>query len=199
MKALELQVHLHSYWHAGTGRGDGKRADAVVATNRVGLPYLPGRTLKGLLRFATATASTIGVVRDETASLWFGTELAGRVDRAADLEGERRYATRAARLRVSSATLGEAWDAWASSAGQRERSMLFETLSATAIDSTRGVAVDRTLRTIEVAVPMTLTARITGPDEGSWLTELPMVLPLIRSLGSGRTRGLGRVTVEVTG
>ncbi len=47
-----LIVEISGWWHAGTGRGGGEDADAVVAKDRYGLPYLPGRHLKGLLRDA---------------------------------------------------------------------------------------------------------------------------------------------------
>ena len=45
-------VNISGWWHAGTGRGGGEDADALVARDCHGLPFLPGRHLKGLLRDA---------------------------------------------------------------------------------------------------------------------------------------------------
>ena len=47
-----LRFEIQSFWHAGSGRGDGAVADATVLRSRAGLPILPGRTVKGLLREA---------------------------------------------------------------------------------------------------------------------------------------------------
>jgi hypothetical protein len=186
-----LRFEMQSYWHAGTGRGDGWRADAVVQRTREGLPYLPGRTVKGLLRAAVSIGIDAGLASSEEVDSWFGTRLVDDgADRVHNLEAAR-FRTRQGLLRFSSATLGRTWEAWAGGASERELAPLFVTLASTAINE-EGVASERSLRTIEVAVPMTLQAFVEGP-EGRWAAVLTQTAPFLRALGSGRNRGSGRV------
>ena len=192
MKA-RVGFELLTWWHAGSGRGDGERADAVVQVSSAGLPYLPGRTVKGLLR---AAAGTVGTAERDLAA-WFGSALLGTGERVKALE-EARFLTEAGALRFSSATLGPAWEAYARSLPTQEPLRpLFALLATTAVDHGTGTARDRSLRTIEVAAPMTLSATVEGPDEDGWLSALRSAAPFVRSLGSGRNRGLGRVRVTV--
>lgn len=46
---IEYKVEMYSDWHCGSGLAAGASADAVVVKDESGLPYIPGRTLKGLL------------------------------------------------------------------------------------------------------------------------------------------------------
>ncbi len=186
-----------SWWHAGTGRGGGPRSDAVVARTAQGLPYLPGRTVKGLLRNAVRLGVAAGVARPNQLEDWFGSDLVrgDPDDRVSKLEGEARFNTTTGVLRFESAMLGPEWAAWAAQ-NPRERERLFDTLASTSIDAD-GVARDETLRVIEASVPMVLEARVTGLTEES-REVLEQVLPLfLRGLGSYRHRGLGRVHVHL--
>lgn len=192
MKA-SVQFELLTWWHAGSGRGDGERADAVVQVSSAGLPYLPGRTVKGLLR---AAAATVGASEQDLAA-WFGTALLGTGERVKALE-EARFLTKAGSLTFSSATLGPAWEAYAKSLPSRGALRpLFALLATTAVDHDTGTARDRSLRTVEVAAPMILSATVEGPEGERWFPALQTAAPFLRSLGSGRNRGLGRVRVTV--
>lgn len=198
-RAGTIVLDIVSYWHAGTGRGDGPGADAIVARTRQGLPYLPGRTVKGLVRNAVAAAERAGAFGDPDSKrlqTWFGSDIVRveRDDRERQLE-EARYSTEAGRLRFGSATLGEAWAAWAA-AHPAERAQLVRTFASTRIGAD-GVALDETLRTIEISVPMTLTAPVEGLDEASE-AALGVALPLfLRSAGAHRRRGLGRIDARL--
>lgn len=198
-----VHFDLHSWWHAGTGRGAGERADSVVQRTPGGLPYLPGRTVKGLLRAGARLWASLETAQgraeaDEEVRRWFGSELLDpdpHTERLDALERDR-FRSTPGLLRFSSATLGREWEAWAADQTEGDLMPLYSTLSSTRI-SRRGVAQDRTLRTLEVAVPMKITAQIDGPDRERWLPMLAGIAPLIRSIGTGRNRGLGRVTVTV--
>jgi CRISPR/Cas system CMR subunit Cmr4 (Cas7 group RAMP superfamily) len=50
MNTIAYQIDFFSYWHASSGLAGGAYADLLVNKTREGLPYIPGRTLKGLLR-----------------------------------------------------------------------------------------------------------------------------------------------------
>ncbi|HCF61175.1 MAG TPA: hypothetical protein DFS52_24655 [Myxococcales bacterium] len=208
MKTATIVLDICSYWHAGTGRGAGTTLDALVFKSAAGLPVLPGRTVRGLLRDALEKAARLRAV-DETrfergpATWCFGTGLDATakesepVNRVERLE-EARFRTDEGKLQVDSATLGDSpeearkWERWAAgSPGEVEH--LYRGFASTKIGPD-GVVADHTLRSIEVTVPLRLYARVSGPEEGpDWIGALREALPLIRGLGSHRNRGLGRV------
>lgn len=198
-----LVFDLHTCWHAGTGKGLGPVADAVVARTPGGLPYLPGRAVKGLLRHGMALAEACGRVDTGRTEALFGTRLAAARDLSdeeidAQFE-EARFHTTPGLLRFESASLGPDWEAWARGAPRPDphRDALFVYLASTAVDDD-GVVKDHTLRTIEAAIPLRLVAPVTCEgDSDDWVQDLRVAASLVRSLGAHRNRGLGRVTVTV--
>lgn len=208
MKTATIVLDICSYWHAGTGRGAGSTLDALVFKSAGGLPVLPGRTIRGLIRDALEKAAQLGAVdaapfKEGPATWCFGTGLdapaneSEPVNRVERLE-EARFKTEEGRLQVDSATLGDSpeearkWERWAAT-NPGEVAHLYRGFASTKIDAD-GVVAEHTLRSIEVTVPLRLYARVTGPVDGpDWVSALREALPLIRGLGSHRNRGLGRV------
>ncbi len=201
-----LEIRLHAYWHAGSGLGSATGVDAQVTRTPGGLPHLPGRSLKGILREAVEQAAELGWVKASSGDLvrWFGTPLVRRADSTdrepIDQLEEARFTSDAGSLSVGSARLGKGedargWEQWASWPGHApERDLLFSELASTALDDS-GVALDKSLRLIEVAVPVTLHAELEGPPPA--LDAIATALPLVRSIGAHSTRGLGRATLRM--
>lgn len=202
-----LILDIQSFWHAGTGRGSGTDLDAVVHRTAAGLPFLPGRTVSGLLRDVVQQAHRLGAYPDSqlasfrgSPATWcFGTglERVASEDRVQALE-EARFLTEPGNLLIDSARLGDdrtgqrSLEAWAQS-NKARLEHLFRPFASTRLNE-QGVAEDNTLRAIEVTVPVKLCAFVRGPDAGpDWRAILREALPLLRSLGSHRHRGLGRV------
>ena len=52
MRTIKYEIEFFSNWHCGSGLAAGADVDALVIKDNNGLPYVPGRTLKGLLREA---------------------------------------------------------------------------------------------------------------------------------------------------
>lgn len=192
MKAA-ISIQFHSYWHIGSGHGRGHHVDAVVDRHADRLPYVPGRMIKGLLRDAFRSLESFGHVPAETTRGLFGGE-------TAETDGTlRRTLTRPGLLAVSDGTLpaGER----AVLAGETELiTGLFDTHYATAIDDD-GMALEGSLRGIEVAVPVTLHCTITGTDpclsSPEFRQQLELALGLVKALGAHRSRGLGRATLSL--
>jgi len=193
MKA-QLNIDLKSYWHAGGGRDGGRVYDAVVQRDPDGLPLLPGRHLKGLLRDAATRAEA-----------W---DWEGFKDLAKTLFGSRNPAggglSQRGCLRISDARLPEPQRRWLASEGGRKLiPALFSGLYNTAVRHDTGSALDQSLRGIEVTIPVQLQACIdpvpgqTPPD--GWAERIRELLPLIDAVGAHRSRGLGRaeITLEV--
>ncbi len=196
MSAATLYIDIRHYWHAGGGRGAGAVLDAVVHRDPNGLPLLPGRHLKGLLRDALTRAE---------AWEWEGFA-SGTAEQLFGRPADGNQPSEPGALRVTDATLPGDVAAWLASdnndkGGKCYLPYLFRSLYATAIDHESGTARDKSLRGIEVTVPLTLSARITPvpgrePPEG-WPGLLAAVLPLIDAVGAHRSRGLGRAVLRI--
>lgn len=197
MSAMRLEVDFRHYWHAGTGRGSGHHLDALVARDAFGLPFLPGKTLRGLLRDAMHRLEqwgSAGIGAGTTQRLFGSTAWedgdAGPVARDETVPGV---------LFVSDARLPDDLRRWLGldeNAGLREG--LFRDHFSTAMTD-QGVAREKSLRGMEVVVPLVLRAELRAigtPDEPGWKEAVRAALPLIRSAGANRSRGFGRCVVR---
>jgi len=190
---MKLTVDLKNYWHAGGGRGAGSVYDAIVHRDSDGLPVLPGRHLKGLLRDACIRAEAWG---------WKGFEPGA----TASLFGQVTEATssrppKPGSLRVSDAVLPDDVARWLAADGQDYLPHLFRGLYSTAVEHETGTANEHSLRGMEVTVPLSLTAVI-EPIPGKqppkdWSQRIGCILSLIDAVGAHRSRGLGRVVLTV--
>ena len=109
-------------------------------------------------------------------------------------------------LRFSDARIGDnqeeqqKWELFATTVrGRKLAANLFKYLSSTALDD-QGLARKRSLRTLEVCIPLVLWAdvdTVDGADPGQWREDLETSLPLVRALGAKRTRGLGRCRLQL--
>lgn len=214
-----LRIDFHGFWHCGTGRGASAAIDAVVTRDHLGLPYVPGRTIRGVLRDAVRQFEASGRFSGFERAL-FGSQ--GYVPTAGREEPTHEPGTDPGRLTITSATMEPAIVDWFEAhrragtlhGGQAEaaRATLFQTLAMTAIDETTGTAADKTLRTVEVVVPLTLRAsvglRAAHPGvaaspaiDTEWTDAVRQACVLVGALGAGRKRGLGRclITLETAG
>lgn len=194
-----LKIDMLGDWHIGAGREGGAYADALVIKDSNGLPYLPGRSLRGVLKQAFTEAAQRG---------WFGDSSTAYVDLLFGREGTD-GATAQGLLRVSNAELSDA-EKQAIVQQPSLRQFLFSTRASTAIDSDTGTAKNGSLRTLEVAVPMQLSAAIELNTQHAKFKELPFnqaelaqlldaCTALISELGGHRQRGLGRCKIRVEG
>lgn len=195
MNSRTLLVEFHDLWHVGSGRGRGAHLDAVVDRDESGLPYVPGRMLKGVLRDAAERLAGWhpGAAGDPgLLGKLFGSPDHGKF-------GTQHEEDHAGALRVSDARLpNEVTDWLASDDGERYRERLYREHFSTAIEHASGTAVEKSLRGIEVVVPMTLAAEIHiigDRDADTGFALLKHAFPLVRSLGAHRTRGFGRVSL----
>lgn len=211
-EAARLQVDFISYWHVGSGRGNGNQVDAVCARDAEGLPVLPGRQLKGLLRHAVRRAEVWGWMEglvlpagplQSHEQLLFG---------SGSQEAER-FSTEPGVLLVDCARLpADERAALAAEENAELRGELFGELFSTAIDEL-GSARRFSLRGLEVSIPLqlqaalelevtTVQAQLRAQQRayiasGSAWTALERALPLLDALGAQRSRGLGEATVAL--
>lgn len=179
-------IEFHSYWHCGSGLGAGAKADALVVRDADGLPFVPGRTVKGLVREALSDYLFLKYANSQEfrdkSDLFFET-----LGMAKDKDSDETYRGTAF---FSDAKLP---DFEASQIIEHKAAdLLIRQMASTKIDDD-GVAADHTLRSIEVVVPCKVEGYISGlPND--LLSDLEFAMKLIRRMGLGRNRGLGRCT-----
>lgn len=175
---IQYKIEFYSNWHCGSGLAAGADVDALVVKDADGLPYVPGRTLKGLLREA---AYALCGETDLTASI-FG--ISGEADApgCGDRTGQTFFGN--AVLAEKDAVLADGLVPY-----------LFQAFASTAIDE-NGIAKDNSLRRIETVVPCTLAGSIRNvPVGGKELLEKAM--QMVKRMGTGRNRGYGRCKITI--
>ena len=186
-----LLVDIRAFWITGTGRGRIHDSETIVDDH--GLPYLPGRHLRGLIRDAVEFRAELGEaqVDVEKAARLFGGRGSPEGDNAPGL------------IEVRDATLPKAI-AQAARNDQALRDALFSVVHATAIQPETGTAADHTLRSFRVAVPMRLRGQIAWrsdapadhPLAGEWDGIVERALPQVLGDGAHRHRGLGEAVLS---
>jgi len=177
---MKIIIEFFTYWHCGSGTSGGSRVDALVAKDKNGLPYIPGKTLKGHIR---EMAESLGDCK--FLNLCFG-GTADENEPCYKIEDKEKEGV----CYFSNAVLKE-------SVNKDLTSYLYKTISATKIDD-KGLAVDKSLREIEVTVPLTLHATIEDcPD--SYKDKMKKAIRQIKRIGLNRSRGLGRCEIYVEG
>mgnify|MGYP001627296297 CR=1 FL=1 len=211
--SLPVRVTFHGYWHCGAGAAAVGDLDAVAIRSEEGLPFVPGRTLKGVFREAVSLLEENGLVAGGAAKALFGEQgFAFDEDGAWTPTGP----TQAGCLAFSDCRLDATIRAWFANALAQElhaaaahAAAMFDVVARTAIDAETGTAADGSLRLIECAVPLSLEGTVDwAPDpygdaataadwQGRWRDALTQAAILVRGIGADRTRGLGRCTVKV--
>jgi CRISPR/Cas system CSM-associated protein Csm3 (group 7 of RAMP superfamily) len=182
-KTIEYQIEFFSEWHCGSGLAAGADVDALVVKDKDKLPFVPGKTIKGLIREAADVLTLFGEQQAAKMKTLFGNE--ADAESGADNHGC---------LFFSNAELSKAeHDAIVES---RTQDYLYRTKASTKIDD-NGIAQDASLRRIETVVPCTLTGSITDvPDED--VANLETAMKYIKRMGINRNRGLGRCQFTAT-
>lgn len=188
--SYQLKIAIQSYWHPGTGSGRGSDVDAVTHRDKDGLPLLPGKTLKGILRDAVSRWEQFTQAQ-HTPSL--AEQLFGAgADADAKWLGS---------VRVSDAVLADDIRYYLLE-DENLVAGLYRSIHATAIEHNTGTAMNKSLRGIEVIVPLTLYASLDEVPNApykvaNWHKTIEQSLGLIHAVGAHRTRGLGRAIVTL--
>lgn len=191
---IKYKIEFLSYWHIGSGISGGVDADAVVLRDKDGLPYIPGKTIKGHLRDALQTIADLNsdVVDIGFINKWFGNE-GGRNNKAlsGSLFFENAYLSQTFVDKIRKDEKPESL-----------KRFLFQTISFTAIDNDNGSAEKGSLRSVEVCVPLTLYGRIilsdVSVDYYSEIKEkLSIGMGMIGNMGAFRNRGFGKCGITL--
>jgi CRISPR/Cas system CSM-associated protein Csm3 (group 7 of RAMP superfamily) len=179
MHDIKYTIQFLSDWHCGSGLSGGAETDADIIKDEYGIPYVPGKTIKGLLRYALDEILQVqpNKVNKTEVEVLFGE--GGKLSGAAFF---------------SNASLVEHGDVKDNQLAEH----LFRNVASTQIDD-NGVAVDKSLRVMEVCMPVTLSGIIQVPQEDieQTITLLDMAMKWTRAIGVNRNRGLGRCIIQL--
>lgn len=185
MRDINIKIHFFSPWHCGSGLSAGADADILVIKDIHGLPFIPGKTIKGLIREAVENYVSLKGLSIDLAEA-FGKEAS--TDEFAP----------SGKLFFTNAELSPKEKQ--SVISNHVEEFMYYNKVATAIDKKTGSTQEHSLRTIETTVPCDLHATILHADDQ--LAEIiEPALGFIKRMGTGRNRGLGRCkfTIEKGG
>lgn len=204
MENITIKISMLGYWYIGTGHEAGAYADSVVLKDVDNLPYIPGKTLKGMFKNAARYCE----LNEDYIKVLFGEPGSSLIKNKGsytmrDLEGIDELNTSGI-LSFNSAELTPDEKEQISNGNYHD--YLYRTVQSTAIDKD-GVAKDKSLRTIEVTIPLTFETEI-NLDTGKKFQEqyesadevrkqLKTMAAFITEIGGKRRRGFGRCLVEV--
>ena len=164
---LKYKITFLDYWHTSSGLSAGAKLDSSVVKDSDELPYLSGKTIKGLTR------EMVNLFEDSSfEEMCFGKE---------GIDMGNCYFTNAILDEQEKKEI----------VSNRLRNNLYATLASTQIDS-NGIAVDDSLREIEVVIPMILEGEILDIPSQEDCDKLKKSLTMIKRMGLNRNRGLGR-------
>ena len=167
---LRYEIEFLDYWHLSSGLSAGAKLDSAVSKDKDGIAYVPGKTLKGLAREMAELLEN-----DPFVAECFGSEGTGM-----------------GACYFSNATLDESARKEIVSLGLQDN--LYDEIAATQIKD--GMAVDGSLREIEVVIPLTLSG-VVDDLPGTYREEMIKSLQMIHRMGLNRNRGLGRCSIKV--
>jgi CRISPR/Cas system CSM-associated protein Csm3 (group 7 of RAMP superfamily) len=197
-----LKVTMLSEWLVAGGFDRSSGADHIQVRDLEGFPYIPGRTLRGLLREACRAAVECGAdpALGHLFISLFGPEVSSTSSGGAEALSREREASSGS-LAVTDALLPQEVVSAVKAVGdRRERQSLLRDFCSlvrrTAVGE-NGVAKEHTLRATEVSIPgLVFLAQVRVPDSQS-LQLLAFAAGLVRRLGASRYRGLGRCQMEI--
>jgi CRISPR/Cas system CSM-associated protein Csm3 (group 7 of RAMP superfamily) len=180
---IHYQIEFFTDWHCGSGLSSGADLDLLVIKDKDRLPFIPGKTMKGLIK--EAAEEIIGFSGSEIVpTRLFGVE----ADAKKNIETKKGYCF------FTNAELKD--ELKNAIKGNHYQEHLYRSISSTAINE-EGIANDHSLRKIEVCVPCKLYGKILDiPDE---LSKEIIIngLKFIKRLGQNRNRGLGRCSISI--
>lgn len=180
---LSYEIRFLDYWHMSSGLSAGAKLDSSVVKDSDGLPYVPGKTIKGLAR---EMAEEFGC---DFVNKCFGGSSDEKNDKCYDekkknISGECYFSNATLKTSVKNQIVT-----------YRLQNNLYDEIASTQIGSD-GIAVDNSLREIEVVVPLSLHGEIADVPNNH-KTSMSKSLKMIKRMGLNRNRGLGRCEIAV--
>lgn len=186
MVNLNYKIEFFDYWSTDSGLSGGALADNLSIKDKKGLPYLPGKTIKGLFRESADLLSELGYNEINQS---FINEVFGEPERE-ETDTNKDEKTIIAKSFFTNAVFNEVT---ASQITTELTPFLFEQVASTALEKS-GMAKKNSLRRIEYALPCTLYGQILDVDS-KHKDSLISCGKFIKRLGLNRHHGFGRCKI----
>jgi CRISPR/Cas system CSM-associated protein Csm3 (group 7 of RAMP superfamily) len=179
---MKYVISFYTDWHCGSGLSSGADVDLLVIKDKNKLPFIPGKTVKGLVREAVEEIhSFAGLSLDLKKVFGIEENVKEKIESGQGC------------CFFTNAEINE--DLRKSIVSNNLQDYLYRSLASTAIDK-NGIAEEHSLRKMEVCVPCELEGEILDvPDD--FLEIMEKGLKFIKRLGQNRNRGLGRCSIKV--
>jgi hypothetical protein len=164
---LKYQIKFYDYWHLSSGLSAGAKLDSIVVKDKDGLPYASGKTIKGLIKEQAELLNN-----NEFINRCFGSE--------GNNMGECYFSNAVLSLEES-----------AEIKSNHLQDNLYDIIASTQIGE-NGIALDNSLREIEVVIPLSLYGEIRDIPSQDEFDKIKASLIKIKRMGLNRNRGLGR-------
>lgn len=196
MISVKYKVEFFNEWHAGSGLSAGADVDDLVIKDRNNLPFIPGKTVKGLIRHAIEEIVEYrgdDLIKKEAITNTFGVLTERPVDKSNENSDTEVIESRKGSVFFSNAILS---NELSNNILENDLSQfLYRSVASTAIDE-KGIAKDHSLRKMQTTVPCVLYGDILYVDK-ELEKEIVDALSYIKRLGVNRNRGLGRCKFSV--
>jgi len=180
MNDITYKITFFSEWHCGSGLSSGSDLDALVIKDKDNFPFVPGKTLKGLIREAAEEMFGSDALILKELFGYFDETRVGESDCHSKGNAFFTDASISDSLKLSAKDLVN---------------YFYRDLASTKIGA-NGIAEAQSLRKIETTIPCELTGKIYGVDN-KYLADLTQSMKWIKRLGQNRHRGLGRCKFEI--
>lgn len=181
---IKYELEFFSYWHCGSGLSSGADLDLLVIKDQQGMPFVPGKTIKGLLREAMEEINQINPRVDNALLIKAFGEPSKRNEEGRNQQGECFFGNATLDSSLRDAVIDNQLNKY-----------FYHSLASTAIGE-EGVAKENSLRRMEATIPCVLKGEILYvPEELEQL--MTDGLSFIKRLGQNRNRGLGRCVFKV--
>lgn len=177
---IHYKITFLDFWHLSSGISGGVRFDNSVIKDSDRFPFVPAKSLKGVLR-EVATLQKAHFSNDFVESC-FGEE------------AQKNRVPNAGTCHFSNATLSQSTKNELKA--QNLTHFLFTKIASTAINEDSGSAEECSLREIEAVKPISLYGTIHNiPSQHT--QSMQNLLKSLKSMGLNRNRGLGRLKIEI--
>jgi hypothetical protein len=176
---LKYELKFYDYWHLSSGLSAGAKLDSTVVKDDDGLPYASGKTIKGLVREMALLNGDCDFI-----NRCFGTT----TDKE-DICFNKNLKEKSGECYFTNTTIDE--DTKKEIVLNNLQDNLYDVIASTKIGDD-GIAVDDTLREIEVVIPLSLYGEILDIPSSEDYARLTQALKMIKRMGLNRNRGLGR-------
>lgn len=186
---ISYKIIIYSDWHCGSGLTAGADVDALAIKDNNILPYIPGKTIKGLMREAMEDLysyenTQTPAIDNKPRRILFNNSFGYFANNPNEIiRGEAFFTNAELEEEIQNKIITN-----------KIQNYLYRSIASTAIEN--GIAKDNSLHRIQTTVPCILYGAIKNiPIELT--NDIEKALKYIKRLGVNRNRGLGRCDIKL--